>query len=107
MNLPAEVDEDFKGLPCEADLRAGLEDFEAGRVTIWALLAQIGAPRLRDLGVPLPENIDIDADRKLYFLLAKEFGNDAHARYNSFLRELISFERALERRVSARRYGVE
>ena len=55
----------------------------------------------------MPENIDVDADRKLYFLLGKEFGNDAHARYNSFLRELISFERALERRVSARMYGVE
>jgi hypothetical protein len=31
-------------------------------------------------------------------LLGREHGNEAHSRYNALLRELVSFERALEAR---------
>jgi len=104
ISLPAQVDEDMKGLPAEYLIRQGLIDFAAGRESIGAFLVQIGSPRLRLLDIPLPEKIDPDADRKLYFFLGCRFGNEAHSKYNSFIRELVSFERALERRVSARRY---
>ena len=96
---------DFAGLPGEALIRQGLEDLAAGRESIGSLLVQIGAPRLRLLEVPLPPVTadDMDADRRLYRLLAVTHGNEAHSQYNSWLRELVSFERALERRVWGRR----
>ena len=96
---------DFAGLPAEALIRQGLEDLAAGRESIGSLLVQIGAPRLRLLEVPLPpaKADDIDADRRLYRLLALSHGNEAHSQYNSRIRELVSFERALERRVWGRR----
>jgi len=100
VRLAAQLDEDFKGLPGEALVRRGLEDFTSGTETVGAFLVQIGAPRLRLLDIPLPENIDHDADGKLYFLLGREFGNEAHSTYNSYIRELVSFKRALERRVN-------
>jgi hypothetical protein len=34
----------------------------------------------------------------LYALLGHEHGKEAHSRYNALLRELVSFERALEAR---------
>lgn len=94
---------DFAGLPAEALIRRGLEDLAAGRESIGSLLVQIGASRLRLLEVPVPAAVDIDADRRLYRLLGLTHGNEAHAQYNSWIRELVSFERALERRVWGRR----
>ena len=95
--------QDFAGLPAEALIRQGLEDLAAGRESIGALLVQIGAPRLRLLEIPVPPADDMDADRRLYRLLAITHGREAHSQFNSLIRELVSFERALERRVWARR----
>ena len=41
---------------------------------------------------------DIDAELDLYHLLSHE-GNHAHSRYNALIRELISFEHALDHRL--------
>ncbi len=101
--MTPELDRDFEGLPAEALIRQGLEDLAAGRESIGSLLVQIGAPRLRLLDVPVPAAVDIDADRRLYRLLGLTHGNEAHSQYNSWIRELVSFERALERRVWGRR----
>ena len=96
--------QDFAGLPAEALVLQGLEDLAAGRESIAALLVQIGAPRLRLLEIPVPAAADdMDADRRLYRLLALTHGREAHSQFNSLIRELVSFERALERRVWARR----
>ncbi len=98
------IDHDFAGLPAEDLIRQGLADLAAGRESIGALLVQIGTPRLRLLNVPLPPVVNAqDADRRLYRLLATTHGNEAHSQYNSLIRELVSFERALERRVWAGR----
>lgn len=97
------IDHDFAGLPAEALIRQGLADLAAGRESIGALLVQIGAPRLRLLNVPLPAECDADADRRLYRLLTTSHDREAHSQYNSLLRELVGFERALERRVWAGR----
>ena len=39
------------------------------------------------------------ADRRLYTMLGNLHGLDAHARFNSLIRELVSFERSLEHRL--------
>jgi hypothetical protein len=82
-------------LPGEELVRKGLEDLSAGKVSAEALLVSIGAQRIRSCGIQVPPAIP-DADHRLYRLLAEEFGDDAHSRYNGLLRRLISYEQALE-----------
>ena len=101
--MNAALQKNIAGLPGEPMVRKGLEDLAAGRRTIESLLIQIGAPRLRSLDVPVPEDIDHDADYRLYDLLCEAHGNGAHSQYNSWIRELVSFERALARRLWALR----
>ena len=101
---------DFDDLPGADMIRAGLEDLTAGRETIASLLVQIGAPRLDWLGIKLPVISAPDADRRLYQLLVSQHGSAAHSQFNSWIRQLVSFERALEHRHSAsakRNGGVE
>ena len=92
---------DFNGLPGADIIRAGLTDLAAGRESVESLLIQIGAPRLNWLGIALPTKPDIDADRRLYRLLGTQHGNEAHSQFNSLIRKLVSFERALEQRLRA------
>lgn len=98
-------DSDLDGLPAESLVRQGLEDLSAGRESVGSLLVRIGAPRLRLLGISLPVRVEDDenADRRLYRLLAAGHGDEAHSQYNSLIRQLVSFERALERRHWARK----
>ena len=72
----------------------GVADLAAGRESIPALLVSIGAPRLRALGLIVPEPIG-DAEHRLYGLLRQADADSAHARYNALVRRLVSFERAL------------
>jgi hypothetical protein len=100
--MPPIRTDDFAGLPGAEVIRTGLEDLAAGRESVESLLVQIGGPRLNWLGLALPTPPDVDADRRLYRLLATEHGNGAHSQFNSLIRQLVSFERALERRLGAR-----
>lgn len=50
------------------------------------------------MAVDVLESEALNADHQLYALLGREHGNEAHNRYNALLRELVSFERALEAR---------
>ena len=90
------------GLPGAELVRQGLADVAAGRGTVPACLVAIGLPRMRRAGLvrqdwsPPSE----DAELELYRLLRKA-GGDAYSRYNALLRELVSFEQALDRRVRA------
>jgi hypothetical protein len=86
-------------LPGEALVRQGLADLAAQRRTISACLVSMASPRLRRAGLlSVSAPIINDAELSLYGLLRAEAG-DAYSRYNSFLRELVSFERALDRRL--------
>jgi hypothetical protein len=76
-------------------VREGLDDLRSGRETVSALLVAIGAPRLRRLGVAVPETVE-DPERRLYELLARTEGDAAHSRFNALIRRLVSFERAAE-----------
>jgi hypothetical protein len=82
-------------LPGEDLIRQGLSDLADGRETIPALLVSIGAPRLQSAGLKIGRTLP-EADHRLYFLLSREFGDDAHSQYNALLRRLVSFEQALE-----------
>jgi len=82
-------------LPGEDLIRRGLEDLSGGRLSPEALLVSIGAHRLRRAGLEVPPALP-NADHRLYRLLAEEFGNEAHSKYNGLLRRLVSYEQALE-----------
>ena len=80
-----------------ADLvEAGIEDLRKGRESTPALLVSIGAPRLRRIGIPVPEQTFEEPELRLYRRLSRTNSNSAHSRYNALIRRLVSFERAAE-----------
>jgi len=86
----------FKDLPGGELIAAGLEDLRRGVESIPALLAQIGAPRLRQLAIDVPAGSPSGSlpEHRLYEILAQEHGDNAHGRYNALIGELVSFTRA-------------
>src|ERR1017187_9517930 len=89
----------LQGLPGEALLREGLADYRSGRCTIPACLVGMARPRLRRAGLitGVVASSFPEPERQLYRLLRQE-GGDAYSCYNSLVRELVSFEQALDRR---------
>lgn len=85
-----------------ADLVAqGLADLVRGEVTDYSLLVLIAAPRLRRLGIAIPERMFPEpCEHLLYSRLEERFGRDAHSRYNSLIRRIVSYSQALEREKS-------
>ena len=81
-------------LPAADLIDHGLTDLAAGTESVAALLVAIGAPRLRQLGVPVPPGPE-RPEHRLYALLARDDADAAHSRYNALIRRLVSFERAL------------
>lgn len=90
----------ISNLPGAERVAQGLEDLRDNRHTIQACLVRIARPRLAKAGLmePSPQH-DILAELHLYQLLASK-GNQAHSHYNALIRELISFEHALDHRLS-------
>ena len=82
-------------LPGQELVDAGVTDLREGRETVEALLVSVGARRLRGVGIDVPEPF-FSAEIRLYELLRREHGDDAHGRYNALVRRLVSFERAAE-----------
>lgn len=83
-------------LPGEDLIEAGVRDLREQRETVPALLVAIGSPRLRRLGIQLPDSLPENPEHRLYELLAKDEPDSAHSRYNALIRRLVSFERAAE-----------
>jgi hypothetical protein len=81
-------------LPGEDLVRSGMDDLRRGEATVEAMLVSIGAPRLRLLGLEIPETVEAPEDA-LFALLERDV-DDAHSRYNALIRRLVSFERAAE-----------
>ena len=77
-------------------ISTGLEDLACNRQTVQSLLVSIGAPKLRVIGLPIPEVTIKHPEHKLYDLLAEENSDNAHSRYNALIRRLVSFERAAQ-----------
>ena len=85
-------------LPANDLISAGIRDLQDGRETVAALLVSIGAPKLRSLGMNIPDipvPFASHPEHRLYDLLATENSDSAHSRYNALSRKLVSFERAL------------
>ena len=83
-------------LPGEDLIEAGVQDLRDGRETVAALLVAIGSPRLKRLGLELPEPLPTNPEHRLYDLLSQTDQDSAHSRYNAFIRRLVSYERAAE-----------
>jgi hypothetical protein len=88
---------DLHRLPGGDLVSRGLDDLSRGEGTIAALLVLVGAPRLRRLGLPVPETRIPEVEHALYERLAKDDPDAAHGRYNALIRLLVSFESAAER----------
>ena len=74
----------------------GLQDWREGRTTINSCLVVIAFGKFRAAGFVSGEAPFAEAELVLYDLLKKE-GHNAYGRYNSLIRELVSFGRALTR----------
>jgi len=87
-----------------ADLLArGLADLYLGKASENALLVSIAGPRLRGLGLEVPElpKRVVDGavesyEHRLYDLLSDQDRARAHSRYNAVLRRMVSYARAAE-----------
>jgi len=84
-------------LPGEELVNAGLADLAAGHETDDALILQIAGPRLRSLGIAIPCPAGPRPfEHLLYERLEARLGSAAHSHYNSLIRRIVSFARALE-----------
>lgn len=85
-------------LPGEDLVREGLDALAQDRLTDSALLVLIAAPRLRALGLKIPDrSADTPFEHQLYSQLEERFGAAAHSQYNSLIRRIVSFARSLDR----------
>ena len=82
--------------PGEDLISQGIKDLQNGVESIASLLVSIGAPRLRQSGVAVPDNTFVSPEHRLYRLLSELHDDGAHSKYNSYIRRLVSFERAVE-----------
>jgi hypothetical protein len=85
-------------LPGEELAETGLADLAQGRVSDLSLLVMIAAPRLRRLGIQIPDPpCPRPYEHQLYARLDERLGAAAHSYYNSLIRRIVSYARCLER----------
>lgn len=89
---PAEI----MRLPGGERMLQRLQDWREGRTAINSCLVVIAFGKFRAAGLVSGEAPFPEAELVLYELLKKE-GRNAYGRYNSLIRELVSFGRALTR----------
>jgi hypothetical protein len=86
-------------LPGAELVRQGIRDCRAGHTSIESCLVEIARPRLESHGLIPHAPHRLDAEISLYQLLGHVTPNP-HGRYNSLLRELVSFEHALDHQMA-------
>lgn len=74
-------------------IRIGLGDLARRESSIEALLVSIAAPRLRQLGIRVPEGL-ANPEEALFGNLEALYGEGAHSRFNALIRRVVSFARA-------------
>ncbi|MYE81362.1 MAG: hypothetical protein F4X36_05855 [Gammaproteobacteria bacterium] len=85
-------------LPGADIVATGIEDLGRGEFTVEALLVAVGAPRLRGIGLEIPDapGCPERPELALYAAIGEREADNTHSRYNALIRRLISFERAME-----------
>ena len=85
-------------LPGEELVEQGLADLAQDRISDASLLLLIAAPRLKRLGIQVPERPSPEPyEHQLYARLENRLGAGAHSYYNSLIRRIVSYARGLER----------
>jgi hypothetical protein len=93
---------ELRALPGGVAVCQGLEDLRSGRSSSASCLVRIARPRLGRAGLlPASAHGDDGAEPELYQLVSAE-GPGAHSRYNALIRQLVSFEHALDQLMSGR-----
>jgi hypothetical protein len=88
-------------LPGEDLVTQGLTDLAKGVLSESALLVLVAGPRLRGLGIQVPEwKLSEPYEHALYSLIEERLGAGAHSYYNSLIRRIVSYAHALEREQS-------
>jgi hypothetical protein len=82
-------------LPGHELVSEGLDDLASGRESESGLLVAMAAPRLRALGIDVPEGGGERPSHRLYELLT-ETDEGPHSRYNALVARVVSFARAAE-----------
>ncbi len=96
------TEDDQSALPGQELVQEGLRDLSAARVSDYSLLVLIAAPRLERLGIRVPSRpLSQPAEHELYERLEARLGSAAHSYYNSLIRRIVSYSRALEREQGA------
>ena len=84
-------------LPGAELVEAGLADLAQGLETDCSLLVLIAAPRLRGLGIEIPvRTAQTPYEHQFYTRIEERMGTAAHSHYNSLIRRIVSYARALE-----------
>jgi hypothetical protein len=86
----------FVSLPGQELADAGIRDLAAGRESEASLVVAMAAPRLRAIGVEVPEGGGERPAHRLYELLSERDPGAAHSRYNALVGRIASFSRAAE-----------
>jgi hypothetical protein len=84
-------------LPGHELVTAGIRDLAAGRESEASLVVAMAAPRLRALGLEVPDGGGERPSHRLYELLSEHDSGGAHSRYNALVARMASFSRAAER----------
>lgn len=90
---------DLTNLPAAPRVQQGLADLDQGlwtREALWLALASI---RLRELGLPIPKDLEPPEEPELVLYSKLRDSDDPYYQYNAWLAELDSFLSALEGRV--------
>jgi len=88
-------------LPGQELVDRGMADLAENRLSDFSLLVLIAGPRLRRLGIQIPAAaVPQPFEHQLYARLDERLGAGAHSYYNSLIRRIVSYARALEREKS-------
>ena len=90
-------------LPGQELVNQGLADLTRGELSDAALLLLVAGPRLRRLGLAVPERRSEQAfEHQLYERIEERMGPAAHSYYNALIRRITSYARILEREQAGR-----
>ncbi len=86
----------WASLPGADIVSQGVDDLSRGVESVAGLVVAVAAPRLRNVGIDVPEVLQRLPHHRLYELLSSEAPASAHGRYTALLRRVVSFASAAE-----------